>query len=155
MDSGGQAIAESNCRLGLASVASNVQCRFRKRAALSAQKTVQFVSVCVISKLTDLQRTAWFGKAGVCKLDAFQAPCIRKILRMTPFIWKSRSNADVLRNAKMLPCKYVNLSDLTRRCCRPPTPGLQTCANLPQKWLGQIAPWLMASLCPYHVFSMR
>ena len=103
----GKATAELTRRLGLATADFHALCRVWKHAVLDTSKKVQIFSACVISKLMYSLHTCWFGKADICKLDAFQARCLRQILRIPPSFVSRVTNEHVLRQANCVKLSRV------------------------------------------------
>ena len=98
-DASGKATAELNRRLGLATADFHALCRVWKHTVLDTAQKVQIFSACIISKLMYSLHTAWSGNADICKLDAFQARCLRQILCIPPSFVSRVTNEHVLRQA--------------------------------------------------------
>ena len=69
-------------------------------AAIATQRKLRIFDACVLSKLLHSLHTAWPKTAVLSRLDAFQARCLRRILRIPHSYYSRISNATVLERAK-------------------------------------------------------
>ena len=73
--------------------------RVWKHANLGLKKKLDIFSECVNSRPLYSLHTAWLRKAELCKIDAFQAKCLRKILGIQHALYSHVRNETVLQEA--------------------------------------------------------
>ena len=133
LSASGDIISEVSRRLGMARPDFTALERFWKHTSLTSRSKLRVFNACVVSKLLYCLHTAWLNKADLRRLDAFQASCLRKILRI-PHAFISRvSNAEVLSRAnhrmlsKILQYRQVMVMLLKRVADLPSEDVMRTC----------------------------
>ncbi len=99
LSSSGHLGTELGRRLGAALSEFRKLERVWSHSTLSADRKLRIFEACVLSKLLYCLHTAWLNKHELARLDAFQAKCLRQILRI-PHSYMSRvTNKSVLQQA--------------------------------------------------------
>ena len=113
--------AELGRRIGLAKAEFDKLDRVWSHATISTQRKLRIFDACVLSKLLYSLHTAWLKTADLARLDAFQARCLRRILRIPHSYYSRISNATVLERASrnklsclLLQRQLALFADITR-----------------------------------------
>ena len=131
LSASGDIISEVSRRLGMARADFTALERVWKHSSLNSRSKLWVFNACVASKLLYCLHTAWLNKADLRRLDAFQASCLRKILRIPHSFISRVSNAEVLSRAnhRMLSkiLQYRQIMLLKRVADLPSEDVMRTC----------------------------
>ena len=87
-------------RLGQATSEFNKLERVWSHSTLSVERKIRIFEACVLSKLLYCLHVAWLRQAEQARLDAFQAKCLRSILRIPHSYISHVTNSTVLETAR-------------------------------------------------------
>ena len=139
-------VHELTRRLGEAQGSFQSSIRIWKHANVSKKRKIQIFESCVLSKLLYGLETVWLLKGDLARLNAFQARCLRQILRIPPSYVSRVPNSTVLAEAGVQTLSGKLLQKQLQLFCKvaqlPPHSFLRQMAfepgtNFPRKWRGR------------------
>ena len=101
--------SEISRRMGSAEGQFDKLCRVWKHSGITAQRKLQIVEACIMSKLLYYLHSLCLTKVETRKLDTFHVRCLRRILKIAHSLYGRISNVNVLQAAGGAKCASMVL----------------------------------------------